>query len=281
MEDMRNIVKTMKNISSANIAAYEKKVSALREYIKTVEMGFQILSIEEPNINMRIRVESYQKEDRIGMIVLGSERGLCGDFNERILSFFLEKKEKQKEKKCFPIAIGERIANKMGKEEGLRVYPFPSSFSNISDLLRELLPILRSWIEKDGVSQISFFYNQLVEGKKISATEKLLFPLNYFWWQELKEELWQSSSIPTYRSSTEDLFFSLMQEYHYATIYQAFAESLASEQLSRLSSMQSAEENIDEKKNVLQKAFHTERQKEITEELFDIISGFETLKKKG
>jgi F-type H+-transporting ATPase subunit gamma len=62
-----------------------------------------------------------------------------------------------------------------------------------------------------------------------------------------------------------------------AGLYRACAESLASENASRLAAMQRTDKNIDELLDDLNRTFHRLRQNGIDEELFDVISGFEAL----
>jgi len=78
---------------------------------------------------------------------------------------------------------------------------------------------------------------------------------------------------------SEPLFSSLIREYLFIALYRAFAESLASENASRLAAMQVAERNIEERLQVLNSQFHQLRQSTIDAELFDLISGFEALTK--
>jgi len=70
---------------------------------------------------------------------------------------------------------------------------------------------------------------------------------------------------------------ALIREYLFVSIFRACAESLASENASRLAAMQRADRNIDELLETLQGDFHRLRQSGIDEELFDVISGFEAL----
>ncbi|HDK27785.1 MAG TPA: F0F1 ATP synthase subunit gamma, partial [Candidatus Atribacteria bacterium] len=63
------------------------------------------------------------------------------------------------------------------------------------------------------------------------------------------------------------------------SLYRAFIESMASENASRLTAMQKAEENIEERLDNLNSQFNRQRQNAITEELLDIIAGFEALAK--
>ena len=70
---------------------------------------------------------------------------------------------------------------------------------------------------------------------------------------------------------------ALIREYLFVSLFRACAESLASENASRLASMQRADKNIDELLEDLNRTFHRLRQSGIDEELFDVVSGFEAL----
>jgi len=70
---------------------------------------------------------------------------------------------------------------------------------------------------------------------------------------------------------------ALIREYLFVLLFQACAESLASENASRLAAMQRAEKNIKEILEDLNRTFHRIRQEAIDEELFDVVAGFEAL----
>jgi F-type H+-transporting ATPase subunit gamma len=76
------------------------------------------------------------------------------------------------------------------------------------------------------------------------------------------------------------LFVRFIRQYLFASLYRAFAESLASENASRLASMKGAERNIEERLSELSSLFRRQRQISITGELLDIVSGFKALAKK-
>ena len=75
-----------------------------------------------------------------------------------------------------------------------------------------------------------------------------------------------------------ELFAALIREYLFASLFRALAESMASENASRLESMQAAERNIDERLRALTLEARQVRQSAITSELLDIISSFEALR---
>ena len=70
---------------------------------------------------------------------------------------------------------------------------------------------------------------------------------------------------------------ALTREYLFISLFRACAESLASENASRLAAMERANRNIDELLEQLHGTFHRLRQSGIDEELFDVVSGFEAL----
>jgi F-type H+-transporting ATPase subunit gamma len=72
---------------------------------------------------------------------------------------------------------------------------------------------------------------------------------------------------------------ALIREYLFVSLFRACAESLASENASRLAAMERADKNIDELLETLSGSFHRLRQSGIDEELFDVVSGFEAMSK--
>jgi len=96
----------------------------------------------------------------------------------------------------------------------------------------------------------------------------------------LTAKSWPTRILPNYTMDWDSLFSALIREYLFISLFRAFAESLASENASRLASMQAAEKNIEEQLSELNKQFHQRRQMAITEELLDIVSGFEALTSK-
>ncbi len=79
-------------------------------------------------------------------------------------------------------------------------------------------------------------------------------------------------------NNKEQTLRALIREYLFVTLFRACAESLASENASRLVAMQRADKNIQELQEDLKRTFHRLRQSDIDEELFDVISGFEALR---
>ncbi|MCA9219105.1 MAG: F0F1 ATP synthase subunit gamma, partial [Planctomycetales bacterium] len=93
------------------------------------------------------------------------------------------------------------------------------------------------------------------------------------------DEPWQSRSLPMFVTERRWLLSRLIQQYLFVSLFRACAESLASENASRIAAMQAAEKNIEERLDELRGSFNQLRQSAITEELLDVVTGFEALSK--
>jgi F-type H+-transporting ATPase subunit gamma len=102
-------------------------------------------------------------------------------------------------------------------------------------------------------------------------------PLDLAWLESLGQKPWPSKVLPTYTMDRPRLIYALLGQYLFVALYQALAASLASENAARLAAMQAAENNIDERLKDLRLQYNQLRQSTITEELLDIVAGFEAL----
>ena len=89
---------------------------------------------------------------------------------------------------------------------------------------------------------------------------------------------WPTKILPEVMNGRQSTLLAFVREYLFVSLFRACAESLASENASRLAAMQRAEKNIDELLEDLNRSFHRLRQSGIDEELFDLVAGFEALK---
>jgi F-type H+-transporting ATPase subunit gamma len=88
---------------------------------------------------------------------------------------------------------------------------------------------------------------------------------------------WPTKNLPEILGGAAPTRGALIREYLFVSLFRACAESLASENASRLAAMQRAEDNIDQLQEELDGTYHRLRQQSIDEELFDLITGFEAL----
>src|SRR3546814_6950173 len=85
-EDLYAVVRVMKALAAASIRQCERAVESLAEYNRTIESGLQIVLWNRPEA---IAAEPSPGQRR-GIIVFGSDQGMCGSFNEQVATFALE-----------------------------------------------------------------------------------------------------------------------------------------------------------------------------------------------
>jgi F-type H+-transporting ATPase subunit gamma len=276
-QDLLGVVKTMKALAAISIRQYQAAVESLAEYNRTVEMGLQIVLRQSQETTLSTR----SRTPRLGAIVFGTDQGLCGQLNSVIASHALEEMEKSgitRENRII-IAIGMRTADIL-EDSGQavsEVLTTPGSTAGITPMVQDITVLLEDWRFKKHVEHVHLYYNEYLSGATYQPKTLRILPVEEAWLRRLKAQKWESRTLPMFTMDWENIFRALIKEYLFVSIYRAFANSLASENASRLAAMQNAEKNIGERLEELYLHFHQQRQMVITEELLDIVSGFEAL----
>ena len=121
------------------------------------------------------------------------------------------------------------------------------------------------------------FHNRPLSAALYEPVGQRLLPLDAQWQQRLAKVRWPTGNLPEVMGGGITTLRALLREYLFISIFRACAESLASENASRLAAMERADKNINDLLEQLHGSFHQLRQSGIDEELFDVISGFEAL----
>ena len=276
VNDLKSVVKTMKSLAAVNIHQYEKAVESLTEYDRTLKMGWQILLQRDPQMLLKPLVSLPRK---VGLVVFGSDWGMCGQFNERIAEYSDRILNKQSGDRLLIANVGTRIGTCL-QAKGYscdRSFNLPSSVTGITAVIQQIVLTLENWREHHQLDHIDIIYNYIDSGIHYQSRQLQIFPLNSVWLQQLKRRKWSGSSLPVFTMDKNRLVSALFSQYFFVALYRACAESLKSESTSRLAAMQMAEKNITERLNDLSMQFNQQRQTTITEELLDIVAGFEAL----
>jgi F-type H+-transporting ATPase subunit gamma len=176
-------------------------------------------------------------------------------------------------------AVGERVHSRLA-ESGLSLIGFlavPNSVRAITPLIGQILIESESQQSQGKVTELHLFYNRPTSGSGYVPVNQRLLPLDETWQQKLMELAWPTGNLPEIMGDCTETLRALIHEYLFVSLFRACAESLASENASRLAAMQRADKNIEELLVDLNSKFHRLRQSGIDEELFDVISGFEAL----
>lgn len=276
-EDLYAVVRVMKALAAARIRQGERAVESLAEYSRTIEAGLQVALRDWPEA---IAAESTSGR-RWGIIVFGSEQGMCGSFNEQVASFSLEQLGSlaARAEHRTVLVVGSRVAGRLEEagcavDERLRL---PSSVSGITSAVHDVLLKIEELRFQRGIDQFLLIHHRPSTPAGSWPGKLKLLPIDRDWLDSLATRSWPSRSVPTFSMDRRQLFSALIRQYLFVALYRAFAESMASENASRLGSMLAAEKNIQGHLSRLTVDYHQGRQQSITEELLDIVAGFEIL----
>lgn len=271
------VVRSMKAIAASNINQFEMAVNSLSYYYRTITLGFTAYFSQ---VKFDIISEKLHKNKIIKVLVVGSDIGLVGQFNEKLADFVLQSLSALKGKKEI-WTIGERIQLRL-KDAGLettKLFIVPNTVSAITPLVGEILIESEQGSLKDEFEEFYIFHNCPKHGRGYEQMSQRLLPLDEKWRKEMAEYKWPTNNIPHVAGETKYTLSALIREYLFVSLFRVCAESLAAENSSRLEAMQRAEKNIDDLLEDLKLKFNRMRQDLIDEEIFDVIAGFEALKK--
>ena len=275
--ELGSVVRTMKALAASSITQCERAVHSLDDYYRTVELGL-VAWLHQAGAKVPVVAATRARTGAIGAVVFGSDQGLVGQFNEGLADFVVGTLRTMPGDKKI-LAVGERVhghlANAAAPVAGN--FPVPNSISAITPLVGHLLVNIDAQRERGEVEEVYLFHNRPKPGAVYESVVQRLLPLDDAWRRRLGELPWPTLNLPEVINRGEPTRQALIREYLFISLFRACAESLASENASRLAAMQRAEKNIDELLQDLNQTFHRQRQNAIDEELFDVISGFEAL----
>jgi F-type H+-transporting ATPase subunit gamma len=157
------------------------------------------------------------------------------------------------------------------------VFVVPNSVQAITPLVGQIQIESEAHRGKAENGALWVFHNQPRPGALYDPVGQRLLPFDRQWQQGLAAIRWPTGNLPQVIDGGTTALRALIREYLFISLFRSCAESLASENASRLAAMERADKNIKELLEQLQGSFHRLRQTGINEELFDVISGFEAL----
>lgn len=273
--NLQSVVGAMKALAASSIGQYERSVHALGDYYRAVELALGLCLRRFPGGEVARPAEG----GAIGVIVFGSDQGLVGRFNDVVVGHVIEALGTP-EVRPRVRAVGERIHARLVDAgiEPVGLYPVPNSAQGIAPLVGRLLVECEEERGRGVISELRLIHNRPSGSAAYEPAHQRLLPMDEAWRARLARISWPTKNPPEVLGGGLDTLRALVGEYVFVSLFKACAESLASENASRLAAMQRADRNIDELLEDLNRSFHRLRQNGIDAELFDLVSGFEALK---
>ncbi|MDZ7597316.1 MAG: F0F1 ATP synthase subunit gamma [Desulfobacterales bacterium] len=187
-------------------------------------------------------------------VVVGSDQGMCGQFNEAILSRALA--DAGREALCF-WAIGDRV--RAGLADAGRpaeaFLPLPGTLEGVGGTVQELVRRLAALQPAAAVIPVFVVHHRLQKGEAFAPLRQKLLPLDRSWVAAQRAAAWPGRCLPMLGLSREALFHHLFRQYLFVSLFRSLVQSMASENAARLRAMQAAEKNILELAQDLDREF--------------------------
>lgn len=273
--DLQSVVRAMKAVAAASVGQYEQSVSALTDYARTVELGLGACFRKDRRAAGTAAPNARIGGGAIGVVVFGSDQGLVGQFNDVVAEYALAMMAKLSGAKQV-WAVGDRVHARLA-DAGVSLagrFTVPSAVSAITGLVGQILDETET---RRDIPELYLVYNRRSAGTGYAPVSDRLLPLDVGWSRELAQHPWPTKQLPEVMGNGTSTVRALIREYLFVSLFRACAQSLASENASRLAAMTRADKNIADLLETLHGTFHRLRQSDIDEELFDVVSGFEAL----
>jgi F-type H+-transporting ATPase subunit gamma len=279
LRSIRSIVHTMKTLSAINAVPFENAARAIESYHATVLQGFRAFLHRNGPLSPVLNPNTTQV-----LIVFGSDHGLCGNYNEVLAEEVLARSAANASAESTPriLCVGARMNDALlgPRSKPEKVFLPSASADGIGRLASDIVTHLDEVKRSDPHSEIAVmlgYTRRAPQGVREPVCEDLM-PLSQELLENLADGHWDSRSLPDFTLPANVLFASLIRNHLFASIFRAAAEALVTENAARLAQMQQAEQSVDDRLEELMADTRAVRQTEITNELMDVIIGFEALK---
>lgn len=270
IQNTKKITKAMEMVAASKMRKAQDRMAAARPYAAKIRNVIAHLGQAHPEYKHPFLAEREIK--RVGLIVITSDRGLCGGLNANLFRRCIGQLKDWKESdiEVSVCAIGQKGAN-FFKHLGGRVVSQKTHLGDtpgVEDLIGTVKVMLDAYSngESDGLFMA---YNDFVNTMTQTPTIEKLLPITP---DEPDEELKHHWDY-IYEPEAKEVIDHLLTRYIESLVYQGVVENLASEQAARMVAMKSATDNAGQIIDDLQLAHNKARQAAITTELTEIVAG--------
>ena len=280
VKNTQKTTRAMKLVSTAKLKRAEESLLMSREYAKKIDEVIKEISSKLASIKDSINLRAFahiEKHEKVDLIVVTADKGLCGGFNIQTIKATLAKIEELKETK---VKIRLKVIGKKAVEYfkfvGIEMYDEIIGLSSAPNYEKAAEIIEKSYEDfvNEEIDNIILIYNGYVNKLTQKVHVKELLPVEVD--TEPKDEFLEVEPSDDYEMILE----SLVKKYLEYTMYYTLLDSLAGEHSARMQAMDAATNNAQEMVKQLTLEYNKVRQENVTRELIEIVTAIEAMKKK-
>jgi len=271
IKNTQKITRAMEMVAASKMRKTKDRMQATRPYSKKIGQIIKHLAHANPEYKHPFLVEREVK--RVGIIVVSSDRGLCGGLNSNLFRRTLTQLM-QWDKANIDVdvcTIGSKAAGFFGN---LKATNLVGQVSKLGDAphLQEIVGIIKIMLDAYDQGKIDELYvisNEFVNTMTQRPTIEKLLPVIA---SELDEKLGNHWDY-IYEPDAKEVLDHLLTRYVESIVYQGLVENNACEQAARMVAMKSASDNAGNLIGELQLVYNKARQAAITQEISEIVAG--------
>ncbi|MES2553622.1 MAG: F0F1 ATP synthase subunit gamma [Pseudomonadota bacterium] len=270
VENTRKITKAMEMVAASKMRKAQERMRAARPYAEKIRNVAAHMSHAEPEYKHPFLIKRDVVKN-IGMIVVTSDKGLCGGLNTNVLRIAINQMQAwEADKHAVQVcAVGNKGLGFMGRINatvksqltGLGDAP------NMEKLIGPVKVMLDAYVAGE-IDELYVVYNRFINTMKQEPKLELLLPLSG---DNIGAPQGHWDYI--YEPDAQVVIDDLMVRYIESLVYQAVAENMASEQSARMVAMKSASDNAKTVIGELKLVYNKARQAAITKEISEIVGG--------
>ncbi len=271
VENTKKITKAMEMVAASKMRKAQERMRAARPYSEKIRQVAANLGKANPEYVHPFM--EINKAKGVGYIVVTTDKGLCGGLNTNVLRLLAQKLREAQAHGMAPqaVAIGNKGLGFLNRS-GVKVVSQATQLGDtphVESLIGPVKVLLDAYVNGE-INAVYLCFTRFINTMKQEPVVEQLLPLS--------AELLQTNEVHSswdyiYEPDAHIVIDDLLIRYVEALVYQAVAESMASEQSARMVAMKSATDNAGNVINELKLVYNKTRQAAITKELSEIVAG--------
>ncbi|GAB4357362.1 MAG: F0F1 ATP synthase subunit gamma [Methylohalobius crimeensis] len=270
IKNTQKITKAMEMVAASKMRKTQDRMQATRPYAERMRRIIRHLAHAHPEYRHPYLLPREGK--RVGIVLISTDRGLCGGLNANLFRGLLQRMRAWEETglSLEMSVIGQKGASffsRIGAEivaQNTQIGDQP----HLEDILGPVKVILDKY-DKTEMDEVYLVFNEFVNTMTQRPVIQKLLPVDV---EEAEEELRHHWDY-IYEPDAKEVLDDLMTRYIESIVFQGLVENKACEQAARMVAMKSASDNAGQFIDELQLVYNKARQASITQEISEIVSG--------
>jgi F-type H+-transporting ATPase subunit gamma len=268
---MQKITSAMEKVAASKIRKAQQQMEESRPYAQRIRRVIGHLAYANPDYRHPFLIERDAK--RVGLIVISTDRGLCGGLNANLFKTVIGEIAKwQGEGVEVDLALVGAKAVQFFRRMGGNVVGTATHLGDrpsVNDLIGAITIMLQSY-EEGNIDRLFLVHNEFVSAMSQKPEVTTLLPVSQI---DLGDESLQEHWDYIYEPDAGELLDEVLTRYIESQVYRGAVENFACEMAAKMVAMKSATDNAGEIIEKLQLDYNKARQAAITQEISEIVGG--------